>query len=201
MIIAAVTDRKNSIRPFDEQLELLASGRPDMIILREKDLTEGTYNPLAKECLEICDRYCVPLCINTFFRTALELGIHDVQMPMDLLKAHHMEFSGLHVGASIHSVADIECAQALGAERLVFGNVFETSCKPGKQPAGLALLEEVCISTDLPVWAIGGISESNVADVMKAGASGVCVMSSLMRANDPAQIVSSLRKNIPCLRN
>jgi len=197
MIVTAVTDRKNSIRPFEEQLELLASGRPDMIILREKDLSEDAYTSLAKECLTICDEYDVPLCINTFFKTALELGIHDVQMPMDILRSHHMDLSGLRVGASVHSIADVECAEELGAERLVFGNVFETSCKPGKQAAGLTILKDVCGSTDLPVWAIGGISESNVNEVMRTGASGVCVMSSLMKAEDPAWIISSLRKMHP----
>lgn len=194
MIVTAVTDRKNSIRPFKEQLELLASGRPDMIILREKDLSEDAYTSLAEECLEICDVYDVPLCINTFLRTAFELGISDVQMPMDMLRSHHMDLSGLRIGASVHSIADAKCAEGLGAERLIFGNVFETSCKPGKQAAGLTLLKDVCGSTDLPVWAIGGISEGNVVEVMRTGASGICVMSSVMNAEDPAEIISSLRK-------
>lgn len=195
-MIIAVTDRNKSLRPFMEQFELIASARPDMIILREKDLTENEYLELAKECQIICSKNDVRMCVNTFFKTAKKLGIKDIQLQMDTLRTYSDSFKEYSVGASVHSASEAYEAESLGAERLIFGNVFETACKPGMSAAGLDLLHDVCECTKLPVWAIGGISTDNIDSIMKTGASGVCIMSSIMMANDPAEIISTLRSSI-----
>ena len=60
------------------------------------------------------------------------------------------------------------------------GHVFETDCKKGLPGRGLAFVQEVVQAVDIPVYGIGGICAANAPDVVRAGASGVCVMSGFM---------------------
>ena len=75
-------------------------------------------------------------------------------------------------------------AQALGCTYITAGHVFETDCKKGLPGRGLAFIQKVSAAVEIPVYAIGGIAPSNVSQVKAAGASGVCLMSSLMVSED-----------------
>ncbi|MBO4763613.1 MAG: thiamine phosphate synthase, partial [Candidatus Methanomethylophilaceae archaeon] len=79
---------------------------------------------------------------------------------------------------------------------LVYGNVYETACKPGKPAKGLSEMRRLIERVDVPVYAIGGIGPGNIAEVRNAGASGACLMSGLMRAEDPALAVENLRRSL-----
>ncbi len=195
-MIFAVTDRKNSNHQFVEQIGLIASGKPDMIIFREKDLPERDYRDLVSQCLSACSENKVPACVNRYTETAIELGIDNIQLQMDILRKTSFKTPELNIGASVHSIEEAEEAEDLGAMRLIFGNVFETACKPGKAAAGTEILKSVCDATALPVMAIGGITSENVRAVMDAGAAGVCVMSSMMLSDDPGTIIRALRSEI-----
>lgn len=195
-MIISVTDRNGSRLPFLEQVELIASGKPDAILLREKDLAEDDFRILAEEVSAICRRHSVKLCINSFHKVASLLEDADVQLPMHLLREHRGELKGLVVWASVHSPEEAVEAVSLGTERLIFGNVYETSCKPGKSAAGTSSLRKICEAVDVPVYGIGGIRPENIADIFKVGAAGACIRSGLMRAEDPASIIAALRASI-----
>ena len=47
--------------------------------------------------------------------------------------------------------------------------------------ADLSFVKEICEACPVPVYAIGGIRETNLGDVMAAGAAGGCMMSGYMR--------------------
>ena len=80
---------------------------------------------------------------------------------------------GFLIGRSVHTVEEARAAeQAGGLDYLLFGTVFPSASKPGMAPAGLERLAEVCRSVTLPVLAIGGVTESTVAAVARAGAAG-----------------------------
>ena len=74
-------------------------------------------------------------------------------------------------------------AERLGCSYLIAGHIYATSCKPGLPPRGLAFLREVTVATELPVYAIGGITPIRLAEILAAGAAGGCAMSSLMRGD------------------
>ena len=67
-----------------------------------------------------------------------------------------------------------------------------TRSKPGREPGGLALVRAVVEAVRLPIIAIGGIDERNVAAVIGAGAYGVAVMSAILCAPAPAVVVARL---------
>ena len=63
------------------------------------------------------------------------------------------------------------------------GHVYVTDCKKGLAPRGLDFLKNVCVSVDIPVYAIGGINidDGRREEVKKYGAAGSCIMSGMMK--------------------
>ena len=90
----AVTSRALCGEPFLTRIARLAEARPEMIILREKDLTEGEYLALAAGCKRVCDPLGVPLVVNHFVWVAGMLGIRRIHLPMQDLR----EEDGMIVG-------------------------------------------------------------------------------------------------------
>ncbi len=75
------------------------------------------------------------------------------------------------VSMACHSVADVEVAREEGADLALFAPVFE---KLGEKPQGLSELHRVCeAGAGMPVFALGGVTASNAAECVAAGAAGV----------------------------
>lgn len=87
----------------------------------------------------------------------------------------------ISLGTSVHSFEEAVLAQKLGAAYITAGHIFETDCKKGAEPRGLDFLKNVCSSVNIPVYAIGGISQENYESALEAGAAKVCMMSQMMR--------------------
>lgn len=184
--VAAVTNRHLTARPYLEQIERICSFHPAAVIVREKDLPEEEYAGLAGKVLQICRQYKVSCIYHTYPMAALEAGARAVHLPLPLLRKYREsgilgQFS--HVGTSVHSVQDAEEAAALGASYLTAGHIYATDCKKGAAPRGLSFLEEICRSSSVPVWGIGGIcpDAGQIEEVLSCGAAGACIMSGMMR--------------------
>lgn len=196
--IICITNRKLCRAGFPEQLKKIAAARPDMVILREKDMSEKEYSELTEISTEICKGYGVPLAVNSFWKTASELGIKRVHLPLHILRDLSADNKAKFdvIGTSCHSVEDAIEAQALGAGYIIAGHIFETDCKKGLAGRGTGFLSEVCKAVDLPVYAIGGISADNAAECIRAGADGICLMSGFMQAEEVSLFTDTLRARI-----
>ena len=76
-------------------------------------------------------------------------------------------------------------AVAAGADYVAFGSVYPSSTKPDAVRAPLALFGQAR-ALGVPLVAIGGITLENAAEVVRAGADCVAVISALFDAPDPA---------------
>ena len=192
--ILCVTDRKGCREDFLTRIERIAACHPAGIILREKDLSPEEYEPLAEQVMGVCARYDVKCILHSFVDTAISLHADAIHLPLHILRKMTSEqkkhFST--IGASCHSVEDALEAQALGCTYITAGHVFETGCKKGLPGRGLEFLRNVCAAVDIPVYGIGGIGPDNIALVRDAGASGACLMSSLMVSEDVAGLMRAL---------
>jgi len=189
----AVTDRRHCCRPLLTQLELICAAGADAVVLREKDLSPEKFEELAAAVLPICRRHGTELCLNTFASAAVRLGIGSVLLPAPLFRSQPRP-PVARVGVSVHSRAEGEEYIARGVDFLVYGNVFPTTCKPGLPGRGFDELRQLCLDNEVPVYAIGGITPENVQVVRDQGADGVCFMSGLMLAEDPADVIAAVRK-------
>lgn len=181
--VVCVTNRLICNGDFFDRIEKIAKKKPKAVILREKDLNEENYQLLAKKVLEICNQYDVPCILHSFVKTAREIGCKSIHLPipvlLELSKEDRSYFTTL--GASCHSVEDAIKAEELGCSYIIAGHIFDTDCKKGLPGRGLDFLRNICESVKIPVYAIGGITADNIADVYAAGAKGACVMSGLMK--------------------
>ncbi|MCD8357341.1 MAG: thiamine phosphate synthase [Clostridia bacterium] len=187
-MLICVTHRKLCREPFLTRLERIASQHPYCIVLREKDLSESEYEALARDCLSICEKYDVPLNINSFLGVARRIGCKGIHLPFHVLmeqKDHLSDFD--RIGVSLHSPE--EAAQLAGtpATYVQAGHIFPTDCKAGLPPRGLDFLKSVCEATTVPVFGIGGIHAERYPAVLQSGAAGACIMSGLMTCDNVAE--------------
>jgi thiamine-phosphate pyrophosphorylase len=199
----AVTNRALCEGDFFERLDAVAASGVSAVILREKDLPPAEYEALFSRALHICAGRGVPLVAHGFADAAFLRGASGVHLPFSALTALSEDRSapdieerlrGVRVGVSVHSSSEARRAIAIGAAYLVAGHIFKTESKSGLEPRGTAFLSEICALAPVPVYAIGGVSERNIATVRGAGAAGVCLMSSLMTCADPSALIAGLRR-------
>ena len=203
--IICVTNRHLCPEPLDKRIRRLVQPKPtqapatlytpDFIVLREKDLPEVEYLALAERTLPLCEGTGVELILHNYPEVAWELGYNKIHLPLQVLRSltdtERKRFNVL--GASCHSLVDVQEAKALGCTYVTLGHIFATNCKKGIEPRGLPFLESVCSQSDLPVYAIGGIRSDTIGATKNAGAQGACIMSGLMVCQDPASEIRSLR--------
>jgi thiamine-phosphate pyrophosphorylase len=109
------------------------------------------------------------------------------------------ELNGSEVVIVARSVHDLDAALAAergGADMLVLGTVFPSKSHSGGSTIGLEGVREVCAAVTIPVIGIGGITAANAGDVIRAGASGVAVISAIFDAPDPRAAAAELRAAI-----
>ena len=192
--ILCVTNRELCQEDFLTRIDRIAACHPAGIILREKDMKPEAYGELAAAVMKICEQHGVKCILHSFPDVAISLHADAIHLPLHLLREMPQEQKAHFkvLGASCHSVEDALEAQALGCTYITAGHVFETDCKKGLPGRGLEFLRKVCATVDIPVYGIGGISADNIALVRDAGASGACLMSSLMVSDDVTGLMRAM---------
>ena len=196
--IICITNRSLCGNNFLSRLEAVAAAHPDAMILREKDLPEAEYLRLAEKAKAICEKHQTPLILHSFPNAAKALNHTSIHLPMPKLRTlsdkERAYFSVL--GASCHSVEEAKEAERLGCTYITAGNVFETDCKKGLPGKGVEFLREICESVNIDVYALGGISARNIAEIMRSGTDGACIMSGFMKSENPERFMEELRNAI-----
>lgn len=207
-MIYAITNRKlisGGEEVYFKQIEKIAAAKPDGMILREKDMAPEDYEVYAKRCREICDAWETPLILNHFWEIGEKLDIRRLHLSMPVFRQMAGDADGMvetypvgkadvfkawkQVGVSVHSREEAVYAERRGVDYLIAGHIFLTDCKKGVPARGLDFLKEICVSVEIPVFAIGGMNLEHGRMAMEAGASGVCMMSELMESDEPGEII------------
>ena len=193
--LVCVTHRGLCADNLPQRVGELCRGGIRRVILREKDLSEGEYEILARQVLAAGGDKVV---LHHFPQVCRKLGVPRLHLSLGELEANPALREQVKLlGVSIHAPEEALRAQALGADYVTAGHVFATDCKKGLPGRGLDFLRAVCGAVDIPVYAIGGIGPDNLADVARTGAAGACLMSGLMTCSHPAQTVRELRERLP----
>ena len=187
-MVIAVTNRKLCTDNFVLRVREILSAEPFELILREKYLSDDKYCQLVKEIVADNNGYKKVLALNCP-EIALEMGIENVHLTMQQLMEHGRPSFIKRAGVSVHSAEEAETAQKLGADYLIAGHIYATDCKKGVPPRGIEFFRGVCESVDIPVFAIGGISENNFNEPLENGGTGVCLMSEFMKCENPYERV------------
>ena len=185
-----VLDRTASAgRDLEVILDATLAGGCRMIQLREKEWPSGRLLPLAERMRDRCRRAGATFIVNDRVDLALAVGADGVHLGQDDLPpraARPLLRPGMVLGRSTHSVGQAREAQADGADYIAVGSMFPTRTKPDFQLVGPELIRAIRPETRSPLVGIGGVTRENVAEVIRAGADGVAVISAVCGAPDPA---------------
>ena len=153
----------------------------DLVQVRERDLEGRALYDLVRRCLEVTRGTHTRVLVNDRLDIALAAGAHGVHLrgrSFPAARVRERAGTSFLIGRSVHSAAEAtDVYRAGGLDYLMFGNVFETASKPGREAAGLERLAEVAQATPLPVLAVGGITAARAPLVARAGASGFAAIS------------------------
>jgi len=117
-------------------------------------------------------------------------GVHVGQDDLSPESARLIVGDALWVGVSTHTVGQAIAASKTSADYIAIGPVFATASKENPDPVvGLESVRAVRAAIRKPLVAIGGITRSNAASVIEAGADSVAVISDLV--HDPAKSVAA----------
>ena len=150
-----------------------------LIQLREKDLKTEELYALAKKIKPLCKKYHAKLLINTRVDIALALNLDGVHLPekSGTLSLNEVRLLlGPHklIGQSTHSLNEARRAKKNGADFITFGPIHAT---PSKRKMGVPLgfepLKKVCRSVKIPVYALGGLTRTDLLKIKKTGSHGV----------------------------
>jgi thiamine-phosphate pyrophosphorylase len=193
--LLVVTDRAQARLPLEEVVTRACAGGCRWLSLREKDLPADQQIGLARRLAPIAQRYGARLTMHGDADLARMAGLDGVHLSAHGDAAAARATLGPHalVGISIHGAAEAMALDPRAVDYAVAGPAFATASKPGYGPAlELDGLAAICRAARVPVLAIGGIEPENAAAVMDAGAAGIAVMGSVMRAPDPHSAVEEL---------
>ena len=201
------TDARREHADLAEFADAALAGGVDIIQLRDKGSAgEQRFGPLeAREELAACRiladaarRHGALFAVNDradIARAASADVLHLGQGDLPLDVARDIVGTDVLLGLSSHDREQAAAAASGQADYFCVGPCWPTPTKPGRQAPGLGLVRAVAeLGTDKPWFAIGGIDEERLPEVLDAGARRIVVVRAITAAADPraaAQRLSS----------
>jgi thiamine-phosphate pyrophosphorylase len=188
-----------------EQSEKALEGGARMIQLRNKSASGSDLYDWAVRILKLCRIHDAIFIVNDRLDVALTAnadGVHLGQRDLPAHLARTLLGKEKILGISVSSLAEAEIAVRAGCNYVGLGHIYPTFSKQKTgRPLGTICITEISQNLSVPVIAIGGITASNAGDVIRAGATGIAVISTVAEAPDPRKATSELIQNMQsCLQ-
>ena len=192
-----ITDSTN----YDEEefccrVEQALQGGVTLLQLREKNKSTREYIELAQKVHDITKKYNVPLIIDDRVDVALAIdaeGVHVGAEDMPIHVARRLMGENKIVGATAKTVPWAKEAYEQGADYLGVGAIYPTTTKVKTVLTSTDTLRDICRAVPIPANAIGGLNKDNI-DILKGiPIAGICVVSAIMKADDPKIAAEQLK--------
>lgn len=200
------TDARRERGDLAEFAEAALAGGVDIIQLRDKGspgeqqfgALEAADELVALTVLaEAAARHDALLAVNDRADVARAAGagvLHLGQRDLPVAVAREIVGADTVIGRSTHDATQLSAAITEDVDYFCVGPCWPTPTKPGRAAAGLGLVEQAAASgTDKPWFAIGGISEDRLSQVIAAGARRVVVVRAITDADDPRAAARRIR--------
>jgi len=179
----------------------VAEGGATLVQLRDKRSETREMVARARAIKAVLKPLRVPFIVNDRVDVALAAeadGVHVGQEDMDPADARRLLGPDAIIGLSVKTMAHAQAAPLQHLTYVAIGGVFPTTSKENKTSIGPEGLRQLIAAVHarapgFPVGAIAGITEANAGEVVAAGADGICVISALSKASDPAAMARKLR--------
>ncbi len=160
-------------------------GGASALQLRDKRPSRRELFDIAVKLRQICTEHSVLFIVNDYLDIALASdadGLHVGQEDLPAAVVRRRLPLGKLLGVSVMTVEEARQAQTDGADYLGVGAIYATSSKEVPGVVGPKRLTEIKQAVPLPLVAIGGITVERVSEAIRAGASGVAVISAILGA-------------------
>lgn len=192
-----ITDSTNyTEEEFLFRVEQALMGGVTLLQLREKEKTTREYIELAQKVHNITRKYNVPLIIDDRVDVALAIdaeGVHVGQSDMPVNIARKLMGEDKIVGATTKTVEQAKEAYEQGADYLGVGAIYPTTTKVKTVLTSTDTLNDICSAVPIPVNAIGGLNKDNIDVLEGISVAGICVVSAIMKADDPKKATEQLK--------
>ena len=189
---------------FLRTVEEALRGGVTLLQLREKEKSAREYMELAGKVKEICGRYGVPLLIDDRVDVAAAVGaagVHVGQSDIPVAAARKILGPDKIVGATAKTVEQALEAWRQGADYLGVGAIYPTTTKVKTILTKVSTLKEICEAVPIPVNAIGGLNAGNMDVLEGSGIAGICVVSAIMKSEDPRRTAEELKEGVIRLKS
>ena len=168
--------------------------------LREKECDAREFVELARALKRVLAPFGVPLIVNDRVDVALAVGadgVHVGQSDMAVADIRDLAGEEMLVGLSVETLRQALAAEHLPVDYLGVGPIFNTATKADAAPAlGLEGLRKIRRASPHQLVAIGGINRNNAAEIVRAGAHGVAVVSAICSAESPREAAEEIRRAV-----
>jgi len=178
------------------RVEQALKGGVTLLQLREKDKSTREYIQLAEKVHAIAKRYNVPLIIDDRVDVALAMdaeGVHVGASDMSVATARRLMGKEKIVGATAKTVPWAQEAYEQGADYLGVGAIYPTTTKVKTVLTSVDTLRDICHAVPIPANAIGGLNKENIDILAGISIAGICVVSAIMKADDPKTAAEELK--------
>lgn len=177
----AITGAAPGVEAYREHLEqAIHTARPELCLLRAPELSDDAYAQLAAWSLESCIANDVKLMLHGAPSLLEQFpGACGLHLPWHQARQHSVRpVSGDYLLAvSCHSAEEIAHATQLQADFITLGPVRPTPSHPGASGMGWNRFQELVAVSDVPVYALGGLSLPDIAEARVRGAQGIAGIS------------------------
>ena len=184
-------DEAEFLRRVEEGLK----GGATMLQLREKEKSTREYIELGNKVHELAQKYNVPLIIDDRLDVALACnaeGVHLGQSDMPISTARKILGESFIIGATTKTDEQALEAYQQGADYCGVGAIYPTTTKVKTVLTSTETLSQICQSVPIPVNAISGLNKTNTDVLMGIKIAGICVVSAIMKADDPKKEAETL---------
>ena len=185
-----ITDRKTVPISLESTLQRAFDGGCRWVMVREKDLSSDERMKLVEAALKLGEPYDATIVVNSDLKAG-EIA-HGVHLPQgqSCTKAREVLGPEKIIGVSAHTLGEAGVAGSAGADFATLSPIFPTQSKSGYGPPIYPDgLKKITSTLKLPLIALGGVTAATAQSCRRAGAAGVAVMGTVMRASDPAVAV------------
>ena len=181
---------------FLRRTEAALQGGVTLLQIREKEKTTREYLSLARKVHELTRKYNVPLIIDDRIDIAMAIdaeGVHLGQSDMPIDLARKILGPDKIIGATAKTVPQALEAWQQGADYLGVGAIYPTTTKVKTVLTSTDTLRDICNAVPIPANAIGGLNQDNIDVLAGIPIAGICVVSAIMKAEDPKQAAVDLK--------
>lgn len=191
-----VTDDRQPIDVLETVVAEAVAGGVTMVQIREKHGDVRAFIERAQAIKELLQGSNAPLIINDRVDVALAVnadGVHLGQSDMPAILARQLIGPDKLLGLSVETEQQLQDAQLLPVDYLGISAIFATPTKTDlKKQWGIVGLRQAVAHSALPLVAIGGINEANMADIMATGVDGIALVSAICQASCPRTAAQNL---------